>query len=156
MIIDSTVLLSLSNIGKLDLISDFIVPEKVLEEIKNEPTRSAVLKQKFKTITPSEGLRKKALEILGDQVETGDSDIVASLLESPKSVIATDDKRLRNVCRSLGGKITGTLGILIQSVRKGILYKDEALSLLKELHVSGFRMSLELYEKVKELLDKRK
>jgi len=124
--------------------------EKVLEEITKEPAKSAL--RKFGIFTPSENSRKKALEILGDGEETGDSDVVAALLDLGY-VVATDDRRLRNVCRALGGRVTGTLGILIHSVKTGKITKDEALKIFKQLDATGFRMSVELYEKVREILE---
>lgn len=51
-------------------------------------------------------MRKKALPILEDKKETGDSDVIATVLELKDVVIATDDRRLRNVCKTLGVKVT--------------------------------------------------
>jgi len=150
MIIDSTVLLSLGLIGKLDLIPKCKIPEKVFDEIQTESIRKKLIERQFQICSPTEKSRSIALDILGDTKETGDSDIVALLLDFPYSIIATDDKRLRSVCRTLGGKITGTLGILIQSVKSRKLTKAEAFEILKMLNSIGFRMSLELYEAVKE------
>ncbi|MHA1379183.1 MAG: DUF3368 domain-containing protein [Candidatus Helarchaeota archaeon] len=149
MIIDSTVILSLGLIGKLELIQDIEIPKRVFDEIQTESIKKKLNEQKFKIITPTKKSRLKALEILGDTSETGDSDIVASLFDLPNSIIATDDKRIRSVCRILGGKITGTLGILIHSVKNNKLSKSEAFEILKKLHSTGFRMSLELYEEVR-------
>jgi len=149
-IADSTVLIALGNVGRLDLLPECIVPERVLEEVTKEPAKSAL--RKFRIFTPSDKSRKIALEILGDEEETGDSDVVAALLDLGCAV-ATDDKRLRNVCRALGGKVTGTLGILIHSVKTGKITKDEALKILKQLDATGFRMSVELYERVREILE---
>jgi len=149
-IVDSTVLIALGNMGRLDLLPECIIPEKVLEEITKEPVKSAL--KEFRIFTPSEKSRRKALEILGDEEETGDSDIVAALLDLGY-VVATDDRRLRNVCRALDGRVTGTLGILIHSVKTGKILKDEALKILKQLDATGFRMSVELYERVREILE---
>lgn len=43
MIVDSTVLISLGNLGKIELINKCIIPENVLKEITNEPAKSALL-----------------------------------------------------------------------------------------------------------------
>lgn len=150
MIVDSTVLISFGNIGKIGLIDDCIIPEKVLNEITNEPAKSAILTLNFQKIVPSEKSIKLALEILGDENETGDSDIVAALIDSPTIIIATDDKRIRNVCRALGGKVTGTLGILINSVLIQKVSKVEAVEILDKLNTTGFRMSIELYNAVRD------
>ena len=92
--------------------------------------------------------------MLEDRTESGDSDLVASLFEFPSSIIVTDDKRLRNTCRALGGKVIGTFGILINSVKKGDIAKEEALNVLDKLNNIGFRMSLELYRTVRENIER--
>ena len=149
-IVNSTVLIALGNIGRLDLLPECIIPEKVREEVTKEPARSAI--GKIRIFTPSDRSRRMALEVLGDDEETGDSDVVAALLDLDHAV-ATDDRRLRNVCRALGGRVTGTLGILIHSVREGKVTRDEALKILKQLDTTGFMMSVELYDKVREILE---
>lgn len=94
------------------------------------------------------------MKILGDEKETGDSDVLALFLDYPEYIVATDDKRLRNVCRALGARVTGTLGFIIYSVEIGKLDKDESIKLLRELDAAGFRMSIDLYEKVREIIEK--
>ena len=153
MIVDSTVLISLGNLSKIELIQNCKNPENVLKEITNEPAKSALLTLNFQKVIPSKNSIEQALNILGDKNETGDSDIIALLIDSPSAIIATDDKRLRNVCRALGGKVTGTLGILIHSVKKHKISKKEALEVLNKLNTIGFRMSLELYNSVKERIE---
>jgi predicted nucleic acid-binding protein len=74
---------------------------------------------KAKVIKPPEELRKKALFILSDKEETGDSDVIATVLELKDVVIATDDRRLRKVCKILGAKVTGTIGIIVDAVLHG-------------------------------------
>lgn len=153
MIVDSTVLISLANIGKIEIINQCLIPENVLKEIINEPAKSALLTLKFQKVTPLKNSKLHSLSILGDKKETGDSDIVALLLDNPSSIIATDDKRLRNVCRALGGKVTGTLGLLIYSVKNERFSKETALILLDKLNRTGFRTSIELYNRAKDKIE---
>jgi len=42
MIVDSTVLISLGNLGKIELIKDCIIPLNVVKEITNEPMISGL------------------------------------------------------------------------------------------------------------------
>ncbi len=64
MIVDSTVLISLGNLGKIDLIKDCIIPENVLKEITNEPTKSALLTLSFQKIGPSKKSTEKSFKFL--------------------------------------------------------------------------------------------
>ncbi|HEY0088046.1 MAG TPA: DUF3368 domain-containing protein [Candidatus Lokiarchaeia archaeon] len=156
MIVDSTVLISLGNLGKIELIKDCIIPENVLKEITNEPAKSALLTLSFQKVAPSKKSSEKSLSLLGDKYESGDPDIIALLLDFPSSLIASNDKRLRSICRALGEKVTGTLGILINSVKKYNISKEEALMILDKLNKMGFRMSLELYKTIREIIEQNK
>jgi predicted nucleic acid-binding protein len=155
MIVNSTVIIALGNINRLDLLRSFplLIPERVIAEITKEPTKSELRKLDFKIIVPGDDARKRAMEILQDNVESGDTDVIAALLEHPAEVVATDDRRLRVVCRGLRGKVTGTLGIVIHSVKIGGISKKEAFEILRMLDKTGFRMSVELYEKVREIIE---
>lgn len=155
-IVDSTVLISLSNIDRLDLIPEnkLLIPEKVLKEITEEPTKKTLTGLDERVAIPKEDAKRRALKILGDEKETGDSNVLALFLDYPEYIVATDDKRLRNVCRALGARVTGTLGFIIYSVETGKLAKDEAIKLLRELDAMGFRMSIGLYEKAREIIEK--
>lgn len=154
-IVDSTVLITLSNVERLDLIPEnkLLIPEKVLKEITKGTTKKALTGLDERVITPREGAKRKALKILGDEKETGDSDVLALFLDYPSYIVATDDKRLRNVCRALGARVTGTLGFIIYSVEIGKLDKDKAIKLLREIDAMGFRMSIGLYEKAREIIE---
>ena len=128
----------------------------MLAELKSElaQTTLAALKKEGKAeiMSPNSEMRKKALAILGDQEETGDSDLIATALERADVVIATDDRRLRTVCKVLGAKVTGTLGIIVDAVQHGVLSEEEGKELLKKLDASGFRMTVALYEKALALM----
>jgi len=67
MIIDSTVLLSLGLIGKLDLIQECEIPKRVFNEIHTATIQTKLKERKFKIISPNKNSRKQALEILGDK-----------------------------------------------------------------------------------------
>jgi predicted nucleic acid-binding protein len=129
--------------------------ERVIAEITKEPTKSELRELDFEIIVPGENAGKRAMEILRDRVESGDTDVIAALLEHPAKVVATDDRRLRVVCRDLGGKVTGTLGIVIHSVKIGRISKKEAFEILRMLDRTGFGMSVELYERVREIIEIR-
>ncbi|RCV64903.1 putative nucleic acid-binding protein, contains PIN domain [Methanophagales archaeon] len=80
------------------------------------------------------------------------SDVIATVLELKDVVIATDDRRLRKVCKILGAKVTGTIGIIVDAVLHGPLTEEEGKELLKKLDYSGFQMNVALYEKALALM----
>ncbi len=92
---------------------------------------------------PADDLRKKALLNLGDKEETGDSDVIATVLGLKDVVIATDDRRLRNVCKILGARVTGTIGIIVDAVRESYLTEEEGKELFKKLSLSWGELKAE-------------
>ena len=161
LVLDSTVIIALGILQRYDLLRwQVLIPEGVLVELKSElaQTTLATLKkeEKAEIMRPNAEMRKKALAILGDQEETGDSDLIATVLELEDVVIATDDRRLRTICKVLGAQVTGTLGIIVDAVQRGFLSGEEGKELLKKLDASGFRMTVALYEKALALMKKAK
>lgn len=157
LVLDSTVIIALGTIKRVELLRwRVLIPEKVVAEQRSELARNTLAHLfrggKVEVIKPVEEMRKKALSILGDKEETGDSDIIATVLELKDVVIATDDRRLRNVCKILGAKVTGTISIIVDAVRHGFLTEEEGKELLKKLDTSGFRMNVALYEKALALM----
>jgi predicted nucleic acid-binding protein len=51
----------------------------------------------------------------------------------------TDDARARVAARELGIVLSGTLGVLVQAIRRGILPLDEGEQLLDEMIKAGYR-----------------
>ena len=157
LVLDSTVIIALSTVKQVELLRwRVLIPEKVVAELMSEPVRNTLAyffrEGKAEVTKPTEEMRKKALSILGDKEETGDSDVIATILELKDVVIATDDRRLRNVCKNFGAKVTGTIGIIVDAVRHGTLTEEEGKELLKQLDSSGFRMNVSLYEKALALM----
>ncbi len=161
LVLDSTVIIALSTVKQVELLRwRVLIPEKVVEELSREPARNALAyllrEGKAKVMKPLEEMRKKALSILEDKEETGDSDVIATVLELKDVVVATDDRRLRNVCKILGARVTGTIGIIVDAVRESYLTEEEGKELLKKLDSSGFRMTVALYEKALALMGRAK
>jgi len=119
----------------------------VVAELRSELARSTLAslqrEGKAEVMKPADDLRKKALSILEDKEETGDSDVIATVLELKDVVIATDDRRLRNVSKILGAKVTGTIGIIVDAVRHGSLTEEEGKELLKKLSLSWGELKAE-------------
>ncbi len=135
------VIIALSTVKQVELFRwRGLIPEKLVEELSKEPARNALAyllrEGKAEVMKPLEEMRKRAISILGDKEETGDSDVIATVLEVKDVVIATDDRRLRNICKILGAKVTGTIGIIVGAVRHCSLTEEEGKELLKKLSLS--------------------
>jgi predicted nucleic acid-binding protein len=53
--------------------------------------------------------------------------------------LLTDDARARRTARDLNVVVSGTLGLLVQAVRRGLLTLEDGDALLSELIAAGYR-----------------
>jgi len=70
---------------------------------------------------------------------SGEREVLALALETPDSVCVLDDALARQVARTLQLRITGTLGVLIDAKRAGII--PTVRPLLDQLQSLGFRLA---------------
>ncbi len=68
----------------------------------------------------------------------GEKEVLALALETPDSICVLDDALARQVARTLQLRITGTLGVLIDAKRAGII--PTVRPLLDQLQSLGFRL----------------
>jgi len=59
-----------------------------------------------------------------------------------------DDREARRASRILNVRPVGTLGILVEAHRRGLITKAEALQVLEDLMKAGFRMSVTVYRRI--------
>jgi len=69
----------------------------------------------------------------------GEREVLALALETPGSICVLDDALARQVARTLQLRFTGTLGILIDAKRAGLLVAIRPL--LEQLDALGFRLA---------------
>ena len=79
-----------------------------------------------------------ALPLVTD-LGSGEREVLALALETPDSVCVLDDSLARQVARTLRLPITGTLGILIDAKRLGII--SAVGPFLNQLQSFGFRLT---------------
>ena len=70
---------------------------------------------------------------------SGEREVLALALETPDTVCVLDDALARQVARTLQLRITGTLGVLIDAKRAGII--PTVRPLLDQLQSLGFRLA---------------
>ncbi|MBI2987650.1 MAG: DUF3368 domain-containing protein [Deltaproteobacteria bacterium] len=70
---------------------------------------------------------------------SGEREVLALALETPDSVCVLDDALAREVARTLQLRFTGTLGVLIDAKRAGII--PAVRPLLDQLQSLGFRLA---------------
>lgn len=131
---DTSCLIALDRIDKLDLLrglfSTIVTTEEVKEEF-GEPLPNWI---SIQLVRDEE--KKKGLAVILDK---GEASAIALALEAPNSVLIIDEKKGRKVAKELNLEMLGTLRILLLAKQKGILVSvRQAIS---ELEKNNFRFS---------------
>lgn len=162
-IINATPLIHLGKLGKLNLLtqlySNIITTREVKNEVltKNYPEYS-VLKMAFDNWIMIQDANDKTVMdnlILSQQIDLGEASVIALALEQENDVLLLlDDLIARSVAKSLGIKISGTLGIILEALYSKILSADEIKLLFDDLVTeTPFRISVKLYQSITQLIN---
>ena len=88
----------------------------------------------------------KIVSALKTQLDEGESYAIALAMELGNLPTILDDKKARRIAKQLGLQVIGTLGVLLQAKRMGVI--AEISSYLNELRYAGYYMTDELYLEV--------
>ncbi|RLD17755.1 MAG: DUF3368 domain-containing protein [Caldiserica bacterium] len=134
---DTSCLIVLSRIGRLNLLKDMYgeiwIPEKVGEEF-GEPLKTWIRIKKVRN--------RKAVRILELHLDPGESEVIALGLETEDPLLILDDNKARNSAKNLRLKITGTLGIILKAKKKKII--TSVSEIIEDLVRENFRISDEV------------
>jgi len=143
-ICDTSPLQYLHQIKHLDVLPSLatrvLVPPAVVDELR-EGMRLGLDLPDVNTLDWVEVLRPagaSALPLVTD-LGPGESEALALGLEYREAVVVRDDRVARNVARTLGLRMTGTLSLLLDAKRAGRI--ERVTPLLNELESLGFRLA---------------
>lgn len=119
-------LISLSSIGKLNLLRDIfkkeqiVVPRAVWEEVVEEGGKRKGTQQvkSSKWIHVEDVEDRTLVKLLNTHLDKGESEAIVLALKYQDSLLIIDEKEARDVARSLNLKFVGTIGILIKAKEK--------------------------------------
>jgi predicted nucleic acid-binding protein len=114
---DTTCLIGLTNIGRIDILREMYGSVIVTLEVANEYGDTLPEWIAIKTVSDSEKVM-----ILNKFIGLGESSAIALALETGNALLIVDDKRARQFALSMGLEITGTLGLLIRAYKNGIIH----------------------------------
>lgn len=144
----------LHQIGKLDLIPRLIgrvmIPPAVAEELAEGRTRGYNVPdaRNLSWIEVRKPTSAAALPLARD-LGAGEAGVLALALEQSDAVIIMDDEVGRKVARLLRLRMIGTLGLLLEAKRKGLI--TAVTPCLDEFARLGFRVSLVTRQAVQKL-----
>ncbi|HJP95741.1 MAG TPA: DUF3368 domain-containing protein [Candidatus Saccharimonadales bacterium] len=131
-ITDSACLIGLERIGQLDLLPALFEPIMIPPEVDRE---FGITLAWLRIEVPSDTMMVATLKLL---VDDGEAEAIALAGERGVRLIL-DDRQARLVAKNLGIPIIGTVGILAQAKRAGIITSLKPV--LSELEAKGFYIS---------------
>ncbi len=138
---DSTTLIILNNLNRLDLLEIFekiYIPQKVYEEINYKNDFSLP-----KFIEILEVKNNELYHYLIKILDAGESEAI-SLAKEKDLPLIIDEKKGRKIAKNLKVKIIGFLGILYLNYKKDTLSKTEIENILEKSILNGYRISTKL------------
>ena len=138
---DTTPLISLLKTGRLDTLEKLFgavrIPDAVFEELTSNPRYSdeaAAIRSypyiDIISVNDTDAVDQVSRE---DGLDLGESEAIVLTQEISADLLLMDEARGRDVARSMGLRITGTVGILLLSYERGILNKDEIVDCVERL-----------------------
>jgi len=135
-------LASIDRIGLLkDIYSSVITPKAVIEEVS---AGGAIRVQNLASLDWIEVVPNIVTvenRILF-QLDYGERQVVLNALELKADLVLIDDRSARNIAEYIGLQVKGTLGVLVEAKRKGLIlsFREAALKMKEQ----GIRFSEEL------------
>lgn len=124
---DSTPLIALGRVGRLDLLRELfgrvLVPGAVYREIveKGRGQRGALEVEAASWIERRElSSGKSVADALRKSLDDGESEAIALALELAADVVLIDERLGRAAAREFGLTVTGLVGVLIEAKRTGL------------------------------------
>ena len=154
-IANSTPLIALAKIGKIDLLEEIyariVIPEAVYEEvaISGKGKKGNVEITKAEWVIVKEVRDKKLKKFLQLELGEGEAEVIALACEANADLVIIDENRGRRIARMFGLKVSGTIGTIIEAKRKGLL--NNVREVLDELINADVWIGEDLYEEALKL-----
>lgn len=142
---DTTPLISLLKADRLDVLEKLFgevrIPSAVFDELTVNPRYAAeaeaIRSCSFIVVTNVRD-RPDVLRLSSeDGLDAGESEAIVLTRETDADLLLMDEARGRDVARSLGIRITGTIGVLLNAYEQGILSKEDITDCIEKLRASN-------------------
>lgn len=141
---DASVLIALSEIGRLSLLKDLfrqvLIPPAVLREVQGS---IAPLPEWVEVQAPSEASVSRSM---GPLLDPGETEAIGLASDTAATLIILDDLPARRQALARGLPVVGTAGILVMAKRAGLI--DSVRPDLDALRAHGFHLRQDVYVEV--------
>lgn len=157
---NSSPLINLAIIGKLDLLETFFstvwIPNAVWHECviegSGKPGVDVIKEANF--LRRSESRDTALIRLLQRELDAGESAALALAIEMQADLILLDERDARNIADIYELKVTGVLGILLRAKREGYITSMRAyLDQLRQ--EAGFWLDEALHKRILDLVNER-
>ena len=150
---NTTPIISLLKIGKLEILKDLYdeiyIPQEVFNEIEAGKHKKYYLNLlTFEWIKIEQIQDRKSIAYLLD-LDKGEAEAIVLATESEADLILLDESLGRFHAKHAGLRVTGTIGILVKAKKQGLI--SELKPLILELKEKGVWLSESLIERILEL-----
>lgn len=142
-IADTSCLIVLEKIERLDLLKSMFEEIVITEEVRDEFRE--IKEDWIKVINVKDTKRQQLLEF---ELDKGEASAIALALENEGSTVLIDERKGRKIAEDLGIKIKGTLGVLVEAKLKNKI--DSLFDEIMKLKNVEFRMSEKLIQQILE------
>ncbi len=147
-VINSSPLIALGCIGKIDILTDIFeevfIPQEVFNETvvngKNDIVLEGIKKNDKLTVISATNI--VLIEFLSDNLDKGESEVIAIAKENKIETVIIDELKGRKIAGMHGLNVIGSLGILSIAKKKGFI--DEVKKYIDEMEQYGIRIGTEL------------
>lgn len=139
---DTSCLILLQKLNKLSLLQVLFKEITITKTIEKEFGDS--LPDFFQIKEPKD---KNYQRILESFLDAGEASAIALALEYNDSLIILDDQKARSEAKQLKLNITGTIGILLLALEKGLIESQD--DIIEEIKRTNFRISEKYLDKIK-------
>ena len=131
-------LIALGKLGRLDILRRLYGTVLVAEEVYEEVVTSGVAYGAPDAYLVREyfcegAFEKRQVEIVELGREDGERATIEPALREGAEFVLIDDAVARGVAEKHGLRVKGTLGVLLEAVRKGVLTRDEGTLLIHQI-----------------------
>jgi predicted nucleic acid-binding protein len=155
---NSTVIISLIKIGKVDLLKNIYKNIIITDEIKKEITKNDDYYKheirSFNNLLNNFFLIKNPEKNKDFGLHKGENSCLALCTETKDNIFLSDDKNARKAAMSLNIKTIGTIGILILNLKNRKINKKEFFKILQKLIKKGFYISTNLFISIEDYVNK--
>lgn len=140
-IADTSCLIVLEKIERLDLLKSMFEEIVITEDVRNEFREIKEVWIKVQNVKDT-----KRQQLLEFELDRGEASAIALALENEGSTVLIDERKGRKIAEDLGIKIKGTLGVLIEAKLKNEI--DSLFDEIIKLKNVEFRMSEKLIQQI--------